>query len=145
MAADIQQPPTERREALAEGGSWEDRRVAVRIIQQKKYTDSYVLRGPRPKGGVYSSHVDESSYCSLQGTWGQDTLRPVTIKQILDAQQPHPDADFKIDEIEISQVLRPSSKCDGGMVWANVRTEDYVRGPNPQRLDTNHQHNLQAR
>ena len=110
MAADIQPPPTGRREAPVEGGSWEDRRVAVRIIQQKKYTDSYVLRGPRPKGGVYSSQVDESSYCSLQGTWGQDTLRPVTIKQVLDAQQPHPDADFKIDEIEISQVLRPFIK-----------------------------------
>lgn len=94
---------------LVEGGSWEDRRVAVRIVQQEKYTDSYayVLRGPRPEGGVYSSQVDESSYDPLQGTWGQDTLRPVTIKQVLDAQQPHPDAEFKIDDIEITQVLPP--------------------------------------
>ena len=41
---------------------------------------------------------------SSQGTYGEGTLRPVTIKQILDAQQPHPDADFKIDEVEVSQV-----------------------------------------
>jgi len=39
-----------------------------------------------------------------QGTYGKDTLRPVTIKQVLDAQQPHPDAEFKIDDVEITQV-----------------------------------------
>ena len=31
-------------------------------------------------------------------------MRPVTIKQILDASQPHPDADFKIDGEAISQI-----------------------------------------
>ena len=31
-------------------------------------------------------------------------MRPVTIKQILDAQQPHPDADFKVDGDAISQI-----------------------------------------
>jgi hypothetical protein len=35
---------------------------------------------------------------------GGNTLRPVTIKQILDAQQAHPDAEFRIDGIEASQV-----------------------------------------
>ncbi|PQE13698.1 replication factor A2 protein [Rutstroemia sp. NJR-2017a BVV2] len=37
-------------------------------------------------------------------TYGKDTLRPVTIKQILDAVQPHPDADFKIDGVEVTQL-----------------------------------------
>ena len=31
-------------------------------------------------------------------------MRPVTIKQVLDAAQPHPDADFSIDEVEITQI-----------------------------------------
>jgi hypothetical protein len=39
-----------------------------------------------------------------QRGYGKDTVRPVTIKQVLDAQQPHPDADFKIDGDAISQV-----------------------------------------
>jgi hypothetical protein len=44
-------------------------------------------------------------------TYGKDTLRPVTIKQIIDAQQPHPDAEFKLDGHEMTQVtpLRPFS------------------------------------
>lgn len=36
--------------------------------------------------------------------YGKDTLRPTTIKQLLDASQPHPDAEFKIDGTEITQV-----------------------------------------
>ena len=136
MEVDIQRPPTEPRAALVEGGSWEDRRVAVRVVQQEKYTDSYVLRGPRPEGGIYSSGVDESSYYLPQGTYGQDTLRPVTIKQVLDAQQPHPDADFKIDDVEITQVIT--------LVFAGCRRrlmqgfEDYFRWPNTEHLDANH-------
>jgi len=37
-------------------------------------------------------------------TYGKDTLRPVTIKQVIDAQQPHPDAEFKMDGTEITQI-----------------------------------------
>ncbi|KAE9371155.1 replication protein A, subunit RPA32 [Stipitochalara longipes BDJ] len=37
-------------------------------------------------------------------TYGKDTLRPVTIKQIIDAVQPHPDSDFKIDNSEVTQI-----------------------------------------
>jgi len=37
-------------------------------------------------------------------TFGKDTLRPVTIKQILDAEQAHPDAEFKLDGHEITQI-----------------------------------------
>lgn len=43
----------------------------------------------------------------LQGNYGKDTVRPVTIKQILDAQQPHPDADFKCDGEAMNQVCMP--------------------------------------
>lgn len=49
------------------------------------------------------SHFGKAKY-SLKNSYGKDTLRPVTIKQILDAQQPHPDADFKIDGTEVTQV-----------------------------------------
>ena len=33
-----------------------------------------------------------------------DTLRPVTIKQLNEASQPHPDADFLIDDVDVGQV-----------------------------------------
>lgn len=33
-----------------------------------------------------------------------NTLRPVTIKQILEAVQLHPDADFKVDDVELSHI-----------------------------------------
>ena len=46
----------------------------------------------------------------LQGTYGKDTLRPVTILQVLNAQQPHPDADFSIDDVEITQVSHLSCR-----------------------------------
>ncbi|KZF23127.1 replication protein A, subunit RPA32 [Xylona heveae TC161] len=41
---------------------------------------------------------------SASKTYGKDTLRPVTIKQIIDAQQAHPDADFKVDGVEVTQL-----------------------------------------
>ncbi|KAI9675930.1 MAG: replication factor A protein 2 [Trizodia sp. TS-e1964] len=46
----------------------------------------------------------QNSPGSASKTYGKDTLRPVTIKQLVDAQQPHPDAEFKIDGTEITQV-----------------------------------------
>lgn len=65
--------------------------------------------GSQGGAGKVSSHrlgCSKSSWLIryLQGTYGKDTLRPVTIKQVLDAQQPHPDAEFKIDDVEITQV-----------------------------------------
>jgi len=41
--------------------------------------------------------------------YGKDTLRPVTIKQINDAVLPHPDADFRIDNVDITQARHPAS------------------------------------
>jgi replication factor A2 len=38
-------------------------------------------------------------------SYGKDTLRPVTIKQLLDAHHPHPDADhFMVDDAEMTQM-----------------------------------------
>lgn len=35
---------------------------------------------------------------------GNQSLRPITIKQFLSASQPHPDADFIIDDVDVNQV-----------------------------------------
>lgn len=37
-------------------------------------------------------------------TYGKDTLRPVTIRQLLHAQHPYPDAEFKVDGTEVNNV-----------------------------------------
>lgn len=39
-----------------------------------------------------------------QGGRANQTLRPVTIKQIREAKQPHPDADWQIDGVDVSHV-----------------------------------------
>lgn len=41
--------------------------------------------------------------CTLQRA-GNNTLRPVTIRQIINADQPHPDADFALDGAELGQL-----------------------------------------
>jgi replication factor A2 len=40
----------------------------------------------------------------LQSKGGNSTLRPVTIKQILDAELPHPDSDFSIEGVDVGSV-----------------------------------------
>lgn len=40
----------------------------------------------------------------LKGTYGKDTLRPLTILQVLTASQPHPDAEFSIEGTEVTQI-----------------------------------------
>ncbi|KAJ9123541.1 hypothetical protein QFC24_003756 [Naganishia onofrii] len=39
-----------------------------------------------------------------KGKGGQQTLRPLTIKQVLEASQPHADADFLVDGVELGNV-----------------------------------------
>ncbi|KAI9864497.1 MAG: replication factor A protein 2, partial [Pleopsidium flavum] len=70
--------------------SWEDLKEAVKILQVEpaRYSPGYRLK----------------TYHTYTAEYGKDTLRPVTIKQVLDAQQPHPDGEFKIDGIEITQI-----------------------------------------
>lgn len=44
---------------------------------------------------------------AIQGKGGQQTLRPLTIKQVLEASQPHADADFLVDGVELGNVRHP--------------------------------------
>ncbi|KAI9736417.1 MAG: replication factor A protein 2 [Claussenomyces sp. TS43310] len=72
-------------------------------------TTSYGAQGGADGGGFVNQGGFGSQGGSQDGpggskTYGKDTLRPVTIKQIIEAQQPHPDAEFKIDEHEITQI-----------------------------------------
>jgi len=46
----------------------------------------------------------QSSPAGGKAGFGKDTVRPVTIKQLLGATRPHPDTDFKIDGEFITQV-----------------------------------------
>ncbi|KAF2842245.1 replication protein A, subunit RPA32 [Patellaria atrata CBS 101060] len=65
-------------------------------------TTSYGAQGGSGGGGFMNQGSQSSP--SANRSHGNDTLRPVTIKQLLDAQQPHPDAEFKIDGAEITQL-----------------------------------------
>jgi hypothetical protein len=61
-----------------------------------------------------AAYVKYASVCAepnskKQKGYGKDTVRPVTIKQLVDAEQPHPDAEFKVDGDPISQVRRSSN------------------------------------
>ncbi|KTW27331.1 hypothetical protein T552_04153 [Pneumocystis carinii B80] len=69
------------------------------------YGASYGLQGGGGFiGGNYGSQgANEQNNGTNKRTSG-NTLRPVTIKQILEASQQHPDAEFKIDGTEISQL-----------------------------------------
>ncbi|KAG4030729.1 hypothetical protein MFRU_011g01850 [Monilinia fructicola] len=78
------------------------------------YQANYSTTTYGAQGGADGGGFVQGGYGGSQGgsqdspggskTYGKDTLRPVTIKQILDAVQPHPDADFKIDGSEVTQL-----------------------------------------
>ncbi|KFY22692.1 hypothetical protein V493_06406 [Pseudogymnoascus sp. VKM F-4281 (FW-2241)] len=69
-------------------------------------TTSYGAQGGAEGGGFMGGASQTGSQDTPGGskTYGKDTLRPVTIKQIIDAQQPHPDAEFKVDGHEMTQI-----------------------------------------
>ncbi|MCJ1234467.1 replication factor A protein 2 [Varicellaria rhodocarpa] len=68
-------------------------------------TTSYGAQGGGGGGGFMGGSQSGSQQSPAgKGAYGKDTLRPVTIRQVLNAYQPHPDAEFKIDDIEITQV-----------------------------------------
>ncbi|KIW64718.1 hypothetical protein PV04_09633 [Phialophora macrospora] len=71
--------------------------------ENNQYTTSYGAAGGADGGGFVAGEP-QSSPAQGRGGYGKDTVRPMTIKQILDAQQPHPDADFKCDGEAFSQV-----------------------------------------
>lgn len=67
-------------------------------------TTSYGAQGGGSGGGFMHGSQGEGN-SSNKRTYGKDTLRPVTIKQLIDAHYPHPDADhFMIDDNEATQV-----------------------------------------
>ncbi|KAG5518743.1 hypothetical protein PMAC_002712 [Pneumocystis sp. 'macacae'] len=72
------------------------------------YATSYGLQNTQGDGGFLggnygSQGAGELNQSSVKRSSG-NTLRPVTIKQILEASQQHPDAEFKIDGVEIGQL-----------------------------------------
>ncbi|KAL8642084.1 MAG: hypothetical protein Q9228_001194 [Teloschistes exilis] len=67
-------------------------------------TTSYGAQGGAGGGGFMSGSQGGSQPNAAKGTLSRETLRPCTIKQVLDASQPHPEADFKIDDVEVQQL-----------------------------------------
>ncbi|KAI9789810.1 MAG: replication factor A protein 2 [Peltula sp. TS41687] len=69
-------------------------------------TTSYGAQGGAGAGGFVNQYAGSQpgSQGTPSKTYGKDTLRPVTIRQLLNAQQPHPDAEFRVDESEITQI-----------------------------------------
>ncbi|KAH8089703.1 hypothetical protein HD553DRAFT_327748 [Filobasidium floriforme] len=55
-------------------------------------------------GANGSPYGSQNSPGTTNKKGGQSTLRPVTIKQIIGADQPHPDADFQIDGVDVGSV-----------------------------------------
>nr|POE72484.1 replication factor a protein 2 [Quercus suber] len=67
------------------------------------YTTNYSNGAGGDGGGFMPGSQTDSP--SAKRSYGKDTLRPVTIKQLLDAQQPHPDAEyFTISGADTTQV-----------------------------------------
>ncbi|RMZ82426.1 hypothetical protein DV737_g2136, partial [Chaetothyriales sp. CBS 132003] len=69
----------------------------------QSYTTTYGATGDANNGGGFVGGEPTSSQAQGRG-YGQETIRPVTVAQILSASQPHPDADFKIDGEPISHL-----------------------------------------
>ncbi|KIV92908.1 hypothetical protein PV10_04167 [Exophiala mesophila] len=67
------------------------------------YSTSYGANGAADGGGFMPGEP-QSSPAQGKGNYGKDTVRPLTIKQVLDAQQPYAEADFKVDGEPISQI-----------------------------------------
>ena len=90
LAVNTLQRRTARKVERGAGGSWEDRKGPVSPAERERFLiHTIVLNG---------------TYLVPQGTYGAETLRPVSILQVLNASQPHPDASFSIDDVEITQV-----------------------------------------
>jgi len=127
--------------------SWEVRRVEVKIapMETRWAPDTLCL-------------VLLLSWRGVK-TYGKETMRPVTIKQIIDAcvcpkedkgwpswqssrHQPHPDSDFKIDDVEVTQVYPPLQQPP--WIPAHSRIVN-LHWTNQRHLCPSHKHNLQSR
>ncbi|KAI9827148.1 MAG: replication factor A protein 2 [Thelocarpon impressellum] len=75
--------------------------------QNNQYqSTAYGAQGGARGGGFVNQQASQGGSQASPGStgksYGKDTLRPVTIRQLLEAQQPHPDAEFKIDGTEVT-------------------------------------------
>jgi len=76
----------------------------IRHSSTMDYT-SYGAQGGANGGGFMPDGSQGGDNATAKKGYGKDTLRPVTIKQLLDAHHPQPDADhFMIDNAEATQV-----------------------------------------
>ena len=75
----------------------------------------------------------------LQG-YGKDTVRPLTIKQILDAQQPYPDSDFKVDGEAISSVGLAGLSDEKALIFWS----DHFRWTNQKHHHADHEYHIQG-
>ncbi|KAL8974124.1 MAG: hypothetical protein Q9197_001637 [Variospora fuerteventurae] len=67
-------------------------------------TTSYGAQGGMGGGGFMGGSQGGSQPSGGRGAPSKDTLRPCTIKQVLDASEPFPNADFKIDDVGVQQL-----------------------------------------
>ncbi|WVW84856.1 hypothetical protein I302_106891 [Kwoniella bestiolae CBS 10118] len=70
-----------------------------------------------------SPYGSQDSPGGKKGKGGNQTIRPVTIKQILAAEQVHADADFVIDGVDVAQVLLIGSVHNSSSSATNVSYE----------------------
>ncbi|WWC70927.1 uncharacterized protein I206_104879 [Kwoniella pini CBS 10737] len=70
-----------------------------------------------------SPYGSQDSPGGKKGKGGNQTIRPVTIKQILAAEQVHADADFVIDGVDVAQVLLIGSVHNSSTSATNVSYE----------------------
>ncbi|RYP44737.1 hypothetical protein DL768_008842 [Monosporascus sp. mg162] len=64
---------------------------------------AYGTTGGEDGGGFVYGGSQGGSQAAGKG-YSDESLRPVTIKQLIDAEQPYPDANFRIDGVEVTQV-----------------------------------------
>ncbi|EST05606.1 Replication protein A, C-terminal [Kalmanozyma brasiliensis GHG001] len=70
--------------------------------ESNPYAQNYATGGGASGGGFLANGSQNDSPSGKRQ--GNNTLRPVTIRQILKAEQPHPDADFTLDGTELGQL-----------------------------------------
>ncbi|CCF52789.1 hypothetical protein NDA11_004231 [Ustilago hordei] len=70
--------------------------------ESNPYAQNYATGGGTSGGGFLANGSQNDSPSSKRQ--GNNTLRPVTIRQILNAEHPHPDAEFTLDGAELGQL-----------------------------------------
>ncbi|KAL8997956.1 MAG: hypothetical protein Q9169_002878 [Polycauliona sp. 2 TL-2023] len=102
MAAITQPPPTVPKAAPAEVVSLPDPKAAPNPT--RCFLPPSNLRFLPPPSHNRPSTNPPFRFHQGNISQSKDTLRPCTIKQVNDATQPHPDAEFKVDDVEVGQI-----------------------------------------